>query len=287
MKSKIEFAHHDLGQVKSGAIVEVSLSGRAANVRLMNNTNYNNFKAGRKHSFKGGLVKRSPVHFRIPTSGHWHITVDMIGLRGNVRSSARILPTALPPVRQSQTVSSPLAPIIQNIATIPQEDDSVIVAKQYDVFISHASEDKDVIARPLAHKLRELGLQVWYDEFELRIGARLRRTIDYGLANSRFGVVVLSPNFFEKGWTNYELDGLVTREASGEQVILPLWHNLTRLELMKISPSLAGTLARSTSDYTIDEIATEIAMIVLAKNVEESEEWEEEDADRHGGEEQS
>lgn len=275
MKSKIEFSHHDLGQVKSGAIVEVTLSGRAANVRLMNNSNFSNFKAGRKHTYKGGLVKRSPVHFKIPTSGHWHVTVDMIGLRGSVRSSARILPTALPPVRQGQAIRSPLAPLIENVANLQYGDSGELITKEYDVFISHASEDKDAVVRPLALKLRELGLQVWYDEFEMGIGSSLRCSIDNGLVNSRFGIVVLSPAFLAKGWAKYELDGLVIREIAGQQVILPLWHNLTRLDLIKVSPSLADKLARSTSDYTIDEIATEIATLVLSKNVEEAEEWEE------------
>lgn len=70
----------------------------------------------------------------------------------------------------------------------------------YDVFISHATEDKEEIVRPLATALVVRGLRVWYDEFELRIGDSLRRKIDAGLANSRFGVVVLSPNFFAKNW---------------------------------------------------------------------------------------
>jgi hypothetical protein len=110
--------------------------------------------------------------------------------------------------------------------------------QEYDVFISHASEDKASVVRPLAHALRSLGLGVWYDEFELRIGDSLRRKIDRGLANSRFGIVVLSQWFFAKGWPNYELDGLVTRAGSGEQILLPIWHNVSKDEVIKCSPSL-------------------------------------------------
>ncbi len=43
-----------------------------------------------------------------------------------------------------------------------------IYNKEYDVFISHASEDKEEVARPLAEVLRRNGLSVWYDEFELK-----------------------------------------------------------------------------------------------------------------------
>jgi hypothetical protein len=139
--------------------------------------------------------------------------------------------------------------------------------KAYDVFVSHATEDKASVVRPLAEALRSKGVQVWYDEFELRVGSSLRRSIDAGLANSRFGVVVLSQAFFRKGWTNYELDGLVTREVAegGRQLILPLWHRVTKSEVIRYSPSLADKVALGTADLTVEEIATEIAEVVRAE----------------------
>ena len=134
--------------------------------------------------------------------------------------------------------------------------------KEYDVFISHASEDKDSVARPLAEALRSNGISVWYDEFELRIGDSLRRKIDKGIANSNFGVIVISRDFIHKGWTNYELDGLITRAVNGEQVMLPIWHNVTKREVIDYSPSLADKLARNATDFTIEEIADEIADLI-------------------------
>lgn len=134
--------------------------------------------------------------------------------------------------------------------------------KEYDVFISHASEDKDAVARPLAEALRNNGLSIWYDEFELRIGDSLRRKIDKGIANSNFGVIVISRDFISKGWTNYELDGLITRAVNGEQTMLPVWHNITKREVINYSPSLADKLARSTTDFTVEEIADEIADLI-------------------------
>jgi hypothetical protein len=65
----------------------------------------------------------------------------------------------------------------------------------------------------------------------------------------------LSPAFISKGWTNYELDGIVTRAISGEQILLPIWHNITKQEVVDFSPSLADKVARSTATHTIDEIA--------------------------------
>ncbi len=134
--------------------------------------------------------------------------------------------------------------------------------QSFDVFISHASEDKDEIVRPLAHALKQQGLDVWYDEFELRLGDSLRRKIDAGLARSTFGIVVLSQAFFKKDWPNYELDGLVTRAVTGEQVLLPIWHNVSKQEVIRFSPSLADKLARSTATHTVEEIAVEIADMV-------------------------
>lgn len=114
----------------------------------------------------------------------------------------------------------------------------------FDVFICHASEDKESVARPLANALREQHLEVWYDEFSLRVGDSLRRSIDRGLAQSRFGVVILSPSFFRKQWSQWELDGLAARQMNSEDdVILPVWHRLTAKDLISVSPSLADKLA--------------------------------------------
>lgn len=136
------------------------------------------------------------------------------------------------------------------------------IEKTYDVFISHASENKDDFVRPLAEKLREFGFSVWYDEFELKIGDKLRRSIDKGLANSRFGIVVFSPDFFNKNWTQYELDGLVQKEMSGEKTILPLWHKVSKDEVRKFSLSLADTVALSTSMFTIDELVEKLSEVL-------------------------
>ena len=97
----------------------------------------------------------------------------------------------------------------------------------YDVFICHAAEDKDNFVRPLAGMLKKQRVEVWYDEFSLKVGDSLRRSIDRGLSKSRYGIVVLSPHFFSKNWTEYELDGLVQRQNSSSKiVILPIWHNV-------------------------------------------------------------
>jgi len=90
----------------------------------------------------------------------------------------------------------------------------------------------------------------------------LRRKIDAGIARGRFGIVVLSKPFFAKGWQEYELDGLVTMSMTGRQILLPLWHEMSKDEVVSASPSLADKVALRTADYTVEEIASEIASVV-------------------------
>jgi hypothetical protein len=253
----------DLGQLKRGQIVEVTLRGNAANVLLVDSTNKRNYESGRRTIYIGGLVKRSPHRMAIPRADHWFVLVTMDGLRGRTNAAVRVLPGPLPPARSSYTGSAlgPIREAADEYAEVAEQAPSPD-AKPYDVFICHAHADKDEVVRPLANALRDQNLAVWYDEFELAIGANLRRKIDEGLVRSRFGVVVLSPAFFGQGWKQYELDGLVTKEvAGGEQIILPVWHNVTQADVMGYSPSLAAKLARSTAEYSVEQIAAEIAEV--------------------------
>ena len=104
---KMQFVHHELGHRTSGEIVEITLSGSAANVRLMNTTDFNSYRSGRRHRYIGGLARQSPVRLQIPSSGHWHVAVDMQGLRGRVQTSSRILPRPLPEIREAPLSSTP------------------------------------------------------------------------------------------------------------------------------------------------------------------------------------
>ena len=132
----------------------------------------------------------------------------------------------------------------------------------YDAFISHASEDKAAIVRPLAKALSKMGFSIWYDEFTLKVGDSLRRSIDRGLVNSRFGIVVLLKAFFAKNWPQYELTGLITREIDGERVILPIWHGVSKQDVLKKSPTLADKVALSTGTMSIPRIAKELAQVL-------------------------
>jgi hypothetical protein len=254
----VNFYKYQWNGLRKGATIVVQLS-TGANVRLMDSTNFNAYKAGRNHRYIGGLVKKSPHRIVVPRTGTWYLTIDLAGLRAtSVRHSVEVEPPSLPTARSAALPS--LAGIQHDRAPVVPDDDG----ETWDVFISHASEDKEAVAEPLYKELTELGVKAWLDKGELRIGDSLRRKIDYGLAHSTFGVVVLSKHFFAKGWPQYELDGIVGMSVSGEQRMLPVWHEISRDEIARQSPSLVDKIARNTVTSTIAEIAAEIADVVRA-----------------------
>ncbi len=147
--------------------------------------------------------------------------------------------------------------------TVRNQAKTNLVPTNYDLFISHASEDKEEFVRPLAETLEQLGVKVWYDEFTLKVGDSLRRSIDHGLVNSKFGTVILSSSFFAKNWPQYELDAMVAKEMEGHKMILPIWHKVTKTEVLNFSPSIADKVALNTSINSIEEIAGQLAEVIL------------------------
>lgn len=252
-----KFIQYHWSQLQKGSTVVVTLS-TAANVRLMDSTNFNSYKNGRKHRYTGGLVRKTPFRIAVPRTGNWYLTIDLMGLKAiSVRHSATVEPPPLPIARSAS---------LQSLSGIRHEHPPIVPddnGETWDVFISHASEDKEAIADPLAEELRSRGLKVWLDKTELRIGDSLRRKIDYGLSHSTFGVVILSKSFFAKGWAQYELDGIAGMSVNGDQRMLPIWHEISRDEIARQSPSLVDKIARNTAISAVAEIAAEIAEVVL------------------------
>ena len=138
-----------------------------------------------------------------------------------------------------------------------------LLTPEYDLFISHASEDKDEFVRPLAETLESLGVKVWYDEFTLKVGDSLRKSIDHGLMKSRFGTIIISSSFCSKNWAQYELNSMVAIEMNGHQMILPIWHKVTKNDVINFSPSLADKVALNTSIDSIEVIARKLAEVIL------------------------
>ncbi|HVT11804.1 MAG TPA: toll/interleukin-1 receptor domain-containing protein [Fimbriimonadaceae bacterium] len=141
---------------------------------------------------------------------------------------------------------------------------------EFDVFISHASEDKPQVVRPLTEALRASGVRVWLDEINIEWGESLNSAIDAGLARSRYGIVVLSPTFFAKSWPQRELDGLVQRQVGeGRIVILPIYHEVSNEDVRSFSPTLAAALALNWSDG-IAAIVAKLLKLLEKNSTEEA-----------------
>lgn len=144
--------------------------------------------------------------------------------------------------------------------------------EEYDVFVSHAWEDKEDFVDEFVDELRKQGLVVWYDTNKLKWGDSMREKIDRGLAKSRYGVVILSPNYIapEKYWTKAELNGLFQVETINGKTILPIWHNLTKKQVTEYSPIIADRKAMNTASMTPAEIASELKDLFTPENMEDN-----------------
>lgn len=138
---------------------------------------------------------------------------------------------------------------------------------KFDVFICHASEDKKSFVEPLAIRLKDRGLVVWYDDDALKLGDRLHSAIESGLSRSRFGIVVLSPSFCRKDWPQRELEGLLALERDGRKVILPIWHEITREEVARFSLILADRVALP-STTPLEKIVDKILDVISPAGTE-------------------
>ena len=134
--------------------------------------------------------------------------------------------------------------------------------REFDVFISHSSVDKPYVA-PLVSALQAAGISVWFDQTTLEWGDSLRSEIDRGLAACRYGIVVFSKAFLKKKkWTEHELNALFAREEPGKKVILPIWHGITRDDLIEYSPAFADRLAKnSITDSYADIVESLLSML--------------------------
>ena len=193
---------------------------------------------------KKGWLERAPFGPQFGQNVHWRVSVE-----GHARADEHRL--------EENEFNS-------HQSSLSMRDDEsttkVRITENYDhdFFICHASEDKGDLVRELAELLRVKGAKVWYDEFTMKVGSRLRREIDRGLANSRFGIVVVSEQFFAKEWPQKELDGLLSLDTQDQNRILPIWHKVTKDEVARRSPTLADIVALNTGIQSIGEIADEL-----------------------------
>lgn len=126
-------------------------------------------------------------------------------------------------------------------------------------FISHDSRDKDELVRELAKELYSLACPVWYDEYTLKGGDNLRESIEKGIKEAKKCILILSPNFLEnEKWAKSEFETVFVREIyKKEDVIIPVWHNVSEDDIYEYSPKLLSKVGLNTS-MGIKELAKEI-----------------------------
>jgi len=132
-------------------------------------------------------------------------------------------------------------------------------------FISYDSRDREDVARKIATNLQRMMCPVWYDEFSLQVGANLRDSIEYGLKTCKKCILILSPNFFSNnGWTKKEFDSIFTREVLEQtQLVLPVWHGVTRETVYDYSPSLLNVKGLAWGKLGEDEVCRQLAGVLL------------------------
>lgn len=166
---------------------------------------------------------------------------------------------------QKESIAIQKAQIKEQLEVI---NSSTFEEKEYDVFISHASEDKESFVKPLTIALKKAGIKTWYDADQIGWGQSIRQSIDKGLIKSRFCMIILSQNFLDKYWTNYELNGIFQKDSSTQDsIILPIWHNVTRDEIQKRNLTLTDRLALNTAIHSTEDIVN--AMLNLLQPFQE------------------
>lgn len=255
----MEFKKYDLGPLETGRIIEITLEGNGAYVRLLDSANFNEYQNGRKCTYIGGLITKSAVRLKTSHADHWYLAIDMGGLKGKVNTTVQVLPRTFS--KNNQTPLSEVPSLVHNYGFALYQDAGI--EPRHDVFISYAPEDRLDAARPLAYALRQKGLNVWYDEFELEFDDSLLIKIDKGFVDSRLGVVIVSREFIKRRWTDQQLAAILTSPVSGEQILLPIWHNISQKEVIDYSLVFADKVSRSTALDTIENIANEIAGFIL------------------------
>lgn len=246
----MQHQHYDLKHIDAGRVVEVAL-GSAANVRIMDHASYQDFIAGNRCRFIGGHVTSSPFRATIPTTDHWHVIVDLGGEAGVLKSGVRVLPGYLPPPS-----AKPLL-LVPSLNLGRQN-------KEQDVFILHVAEDKAMV-RFFAFALRKTGLKVAYDEYELHADDDLYSKAKAGINDSSCGIVIMSRSLIKQGWVEAGIGDLAVKAFSGKQVLLPVWHDITRNEVIEFCPGMANLAACNTAVSTLEEIADDIAGLVTLK----------------------
>lgn len=148
-----------------------------------------------------------------------------------------------------------LTPVRENVEKLASVPDL------RDVFLCHAWDDRQGVARELHDLLESLGVSVWFSEKDVGLGTPLLRAIDKGLANSRVGIVLVTPALLrripQEGIAEKELSALLARDQ-----LVPVVHQTTYEALRGVSPLLGSRSGLSTAEEPMKDVAAKIAELV-------------------------
>lgn len=153
-----------------------------------------------------------------------------------------------------------MEPIAQKAELVAQEH-----PERRDLFLCHAWADRENAAKDLCNLLISHGATVWFSEYDVSLGKSLLQEIDRGLANSRIGIVLVTPALLEglkstSGIAGKELSALLATDR-----VIPVAHNTTFDALRDISPLLAARSGLTTGDTSMSDVAKKVAGAAAAE----------------------
>ncbi|WP_435642129.1 toll/interleukin-1 receptor domain-containing protein [Micavibrio aeruginosavorus] len=148
-----------------------------------------------------------------------------------------------------------LTPIRNSVESLAKQPDL------RDVFLCHAWDDRQGAAKELHDLLESIGVRVWFSEKDVGLGVPLLRAIDKGLANSKVGIVLVTPALLRRLPTEGIADKELSALLAGERLV-PIVHNTTYEALREESPLLASRSGLSTAENTMAQVAAKIAELV-------------------------
>lgn len=164
--------------------------------------------------------------------------------------------------KSSSSVSYTPAQIV-NLTPIREAVESRVAIQPdlRDVFLCHAWADRKESAKELHDLLETAGVKVWFSEKDLGLGVPMMRAIDKGLANSKVGLVLVTPAMLERLPKESVADKELSALLAGNQIV-PIVHNTTYEALRNVSPLLASRSGLDTSEDSMSVIAEKIAELV-------------------------
>ena len=181
--------------------------------------------------------------------------------RSGIGGSGAIGRTPKPRWSRANSVSVYTDVQIRALTPIRNSVEASVTQDQRHVFLCHAWDDRQGVAKDLHDLLDKNGVTVWFSEKDVGLGVPLLRAIDKGLANSKIGIVLVTPALLLR----LASEGIADRELSallaGDRLV-PVVHGTTYEELRNVSPLLASRSGLSTAEDTLAEVAEKLAELV-------------------------